>query len=123
MGLKHLWVVRKSDLVVDSIGAECMLSRFLQIDNYSNIQTEHLRYDIILLHFPCAGSLRADDFVFNQVRVKPLDNWILAVTPLLFSASLAEAESALEAMLATEFLPDEQALFGLGVICNRNVVR
>ena len=36
-GLEVLWIVRKADSVVDTIGAERMLTGLLQIDNDSNL--------------------------------------------------------------------------------------
>lgn len=89
-GLEVLWIVRKSDSVVDAISAECMLTWLLQIYNDSNLdpsqQTkvrmhacryikklrmlyllEHLLNDIVLLHQTGARSLRANNFTLDQV--------------------------------------------------------
>lgn len=85
---------------------------------------EHLRYDIVLFHFARARSLRANDFALDQVGVEAVDHWVLAPLPLLFRASRAEAESALETVFAAKlsYLHIQLGTLRVGFISERDPI-
>lgn len=119
--LEMLWVVREANLIMNAISADRMLTRLLKVHYDADVQVEHRLDDVVLLHLSSAGPLRTNHFILNHVRVESDDRRIFTPSPLLFCASLAEAEGALEPVLALKLLL-LQCFSGLGVVSKAHIL-
>ena len=67
MGLELLWIVAETDLIADSVSAERVFTRLLQVYDNADLQLEHLRDHLVLLNQARAGPLRTDKFTLDKV--------------------------------------------------------
>ena len=57
MRLESLWIIRKTDCIIDAIRADGMLTGLLQVNNYADVEVQHLRDHVILLNLASARPL------------------------------------------------------------------
>ena len=65
MRLESFRIVRKADCVIDAIRADSMLTGLLQVNNYADVEVQHLRDHVILLNLASARPLRTDYLILN----------------------------------------------------------
>ena len=57
MRLESLRIIRETDCIIDSIRADGMLAGLLQVNNYADVEVQHLRDHVILLNLASARPL------------------------------------------------------------------
>ena len=55
--LESLRIVRKADCIIDAVRADSMLPGLLQVNNYADVEVQHLRDHVILLNLASARPL------------------------------------------------------------------
>ena len=100
--IELIWVVRESSFLIDAVGTEWVFPRLLKVEDSTNIQLFHLCQHIVLSHLPRAWSLRCNEFVENDLRIKSDDDRILTSSPLLHQTCLPQTHNALELMSTSE---------------------
>ena len=65
--LKRLWIVRKTYLIADTVAAERVFTRFLQIDDDANVESKHLTDNVILLDQSSTWPLRTYKLVLYDI--------------------------------------------------------